>query len=474
MPSTTEEGIDPQEINLHLEHLLKSDLLRRSERLSHLLEYLVTKTLQGGGEHVKESVIAIEAFNRTSSFDSRFDNIVRVHAHRLRKLLDTWYDTEGAHETLRFVIPKGGYMLRVQRADEARLQETPQRTAQEKAAADDVSLEIARFDMEPAPATPFAAPGRAADGPFRSLRIVAAAALAAGLLLGGAMTYGALHWQGMIAQAPVPKGADSLVQPPLGALWKSVFHPGSKCVVSFTNPVFLRSNLPGSRLYVTYHGPLNAPGGTEMSVASRDPLLDRRVAGLGPFYFSDSWTGTGEVAAVHRLTELASGAGFQLRLIRSRALTFNDVNGSNVIFLGSAWANDLQTKFNIGMTPFQCFGTDRIVDNSPKPGEPAAFYSEFNPATKEMTASYALFSVLPGVSSGTKIISSSGIDTNATLAGIDLMTSANGVRELMRRFGGEKQQTLPDYFQAVIRTEIIRGDPAKSSVVAARALPSRN
>ena len=42
------------------------------------------------------------------------------------------------------------------------------------------------------------------------------------------------------------------------------------------------------------------------------------------------------------------------------------------------------------MRPFQCFGTDRIVENSPKPGEPPAFYAELNPPTQEMTASYAL------------------------------------------------------------------------------------
>jgi hypothetical protein len=40
----------------------------------------------------------------------------------------------------------------------------------------------------------------------------------------------------------------------------------------------------------------------------------------------------------------------------------------------------------------------------------------------------------------------------------------------MRRFGTESRQTLPDYFQAVIRTEIIRGDPANASIVAVRPL----
>jgi hypothetical protein len=146
------------------------------------------------------------------------------------------------------------------------------------------------------------------------------------------------------------------------------------------------------------------------------------------------------------------------------------MKGSNVIFLGSPWANDMQAKFNIGITPFRCFGTENIVNNDPKNGEPAAWLPELNPTTKELVASYGLFSVLPGPGSGTKIVSSSGIDNYATLAALDLMTSPEGVREIMRRFGTANQQTLPDYFQAVIRTEIIRGDAANASVVAVRAL----
>jgi hypothetical protein len=55
--------------------------------------------------------------------------------------------------------------------------------------------------------------------------------------------------------------------------------------------------------------------------------------------------------AVHKLTELATQSGFHFRMVRGRALTYDDMKGGNVIFLGSPWANDMQAKFNIGMTP---------------------------------------------------------------------------------------------------------------------------
>ena len=76
--------------------------------------------------------------------------------------------------------------------------------------------------------------------------------------------------------------------------------------------------------------------------------------------------------------------------------------------------------------------------------------------------------MLPGVTPGTKILSSAGIDTYGTAAGIDFLTSAAGVTELIERLDPQHRRKLPDYFQAVIRTEIVRGDPARTALVLTR------
>jgi hypothetical protein len=434
----SDAAADPAKVHLHLERLLKSDLLRRSASLTHLLQYLVVKSLQADGEHLKESVIAIEVFHRSGDFDSRVDNIVRVHAHRLRKLLDTWYQGEGAQDEIRFVVPRGSYMLQIEPNEGTPAHEHTE-TESDLAA-------------PPAPAR------RKSGYPL--------AALLVGIIIGGLGAYVALFFSN---HTPARTSEDSLSRLPLNTLWKSVFRPGANTVVSFTNPAFLRTS-GWPRLYLTYKGPLNAPNGTRLHMGTQDAVLDTRLLPFGPFYFSDSWTGTGEVMAVQKLTELSANSGYHFRLIRSRALTYDEVKNANVIFIGSPWANDMQAKFNIGVTPFQCYGTEKVVNNSPRNGEPAAYYSESNGATNELATTYGIFSVLPGVGPGTKIVSSSGIDTYATFAGLDLMTTANGVREAMRHFGTLDRQTLPDYFQAVIRTEMIRGEPANASIVAVRTV----
>jgi hypothetical protein len=292
-----------------------------------------------------------------------------------------------------------------------------------------------------------------------------------GAILGGVSVFAIMRFTRAGTAAAGLAEKDILMRPPLSALWKSVFRHGTDTVVAFTNPAFLRTG-DRPRVYLTYQGPLNAPNGAQLNAASVHPSLDKRLAPLAPFFFSDSWTGTGEIMAMHKLTEMAADSGYHVRPIRSRALTYADIKGANVVFIGSPWANDMQEKFNMGIAPFfQCFGTEKIVNNAPRNGEPAIWYSEIDPATNALVATYAVFSVLPGAGAGTRMLSSSGIDTYATMAALDLMTTPNGVRDLMRRFGSDSGDgNLPEYFQAVVRTEMIRGEPARSAIVAVRAV----
>ena len=111
-PQSTMTG-SAEETFQYLDILLKSDRLRKSPSLNHLLEYLVRKAVEGKNEEVKESIIAIDVFGRSCEFDGRLDNIVRVQAHRLRKILDAYYASEGSHDKFVVSIPKGSYIATI-------------------------------------------------------------------------------------------------------------------------------------------------------------------------------------------------------------------------------------------------------------------------------------------------------------------------------------------------------------------------
>ena len=63
----------------------KSKSLGKSQRQENLLAYLLQESLSGDSQNVKEYSIAVDVFNRSESFKSSVDSIVRVEMHRLRK-----------------------------------------------------------------------------------------------------------------------------------------------------------------------------------------------------------------------------------------------------------------------------------------------------------------------------------------------------------------------------------------------------
>ena len=88
-----------------------AEWLTRSPRLVKLLQYMGEKYFQGESDHLKEYNIATEVFGRSaSSFNSTDDAIARVEAHRLRKRLKEFYETEGKDHAVQISIPLGTYV----------------------------------------------------------------------------------------------------------------------------------------------------------------------------------------------------------------------------------------------------------------------------------------------------------------------------------------------------------------------------
>jgi hypothetical protein len=72
----------------------------RNERLSRFLRFVVEGHLEDKDLELKESVIAVEVFGRSTNFDSRLDPVVRVEAVRLRARLSDYYSKGGKADAL--------------------------------------------------------------------------------------------------------------------------------------------------------------------------------------------------------------------------------------------------------------------------------------------------------------------------------------------------------------------------------------
>lgn len=90
--------------------VLASEAFQRAPTLGLVLTYICEKYFQGASELIKEYNIAVEALGRGQDFDQKRDSIVRVEAHRLRKRLKEYYESEGKHHAIRIELPLGTYV----------------------------------------------------------------------------------------------------------------------------------------------------------------------------------------------------------------------------------------------------------------------------------------------------------------------------------------------------------------------------
>ena len=102
--------IDGQAVRNQLKQVLSSAGFARNARLSGFLRFLVERHLEGRDAELKESLIAIQVFDRRPDYDPKQDAIVRTEAVRLRARLRRYYAGEGSRAPVIIELPKGGYV----------------------------------------------------------------------------------------------------------------------------------------------------------------------------------------------------------------------------------------------------------------------------------------------------------------------------------------------------------------------------
>jgi len=132
-----------------LAHVLASSAFARSQRLVKLLEYISEKYFSGQAGQVCEYSIATEVLGRPTDFDPAEDAIARVEIHRLRKKLREHYAADGAHQSLKILIPPGMYTPVFQRNGSS-VAETPT-NGKVHAPAEIPTVTVADQPVEPVP-----------------------------------------------------------------------------------------------------------------------------------------------------------------------------------------------------------------------------------------------------------------------------------------------------------------------------------
>jgi hypothetical protein len=106
-PQTRE---DREAILRELDEVLASPHFCNSKRYPTLLKYIVENTLAGKLEVLKERTLGVEVFDRSPTYDTNTDTVVRYTAGEVRKRLLLYYSERGHHAGIRISLPAGSYV----------------------------------------------------------------------------------------------------------------------------------------------------------------------------------------------------------------------------------------------------------------------------------------------------------------------------------------------------------------------------
>lgn len=435
---------------LALQRLLQSHTLANSEAIRRVLKYIVEASVSGHAGEIKEYTIAVEALGRPEDFDPKADNSVRVQMQRLRKKLDEYYKKEGAGDSIRISIPTGHY--------------TPQFNSPAPEKPTDKNNETGGLRTEPAlpPETRTRPSAFLGWKGFTLLLAVSIVALGISLFRGsGRPARSTLH------QSALPNS--------LACLWKPFVSAPKPPLIIYSNGMFLMSRQ--GDLYRYFAGAAHPlPIGAKVpSLAGLDrpgPIPPH----VGPLYYFDAYTGTGEVVAAARIGQLLSDAGENFDIKRDGVVSYDDIRGSNVIFLGAsledAVLRTLPVKgdlvFEDSSRP-EFVGSLEIRDLHPAPGQPSLYRLQRDEKTGALEGEYALISLLPGVVPGRYIMVLGGISTIGTQAAAEFATSTDYMQVVAKALGGP-QAKPSSYFQVLLRVQIRDGVNAKTSCLLVRRL----
>lgn len=97
-------------IEHELGNILRSKQFKRAPAVQAFLEFVVREELAGRGRRINAYAIAFEVFDRGPEFDPSSDTIVRTTAGRLRKGLQSYYDSCDSESPVAITLPKGRYV----------------------------------------------------------------------------------------------------------------------------------------------------------------------------------------------------------------------------------------------------------------------------------------------------------------------------------------------------------------------------
>jgi hypothetical protein len=413
-----------------VERIVASPCFVKSPRLCSFLTYICDLFLHGRAEEINETNIGEALFERPANYDASADGIVRSHASRLRQRLDQYFSEEGAHEPLRLLIPKGGYMP----VFEPRTAGRP-------------VTETLSF---PVPAEPVAPPVQHEPLPtkhFGSLWILSVALALACV----AIVYLLVHPRSSAASQGIA------IRHPL---WGTLFGPDRLTVIVASDTGLTSfQTLTGRKVSLAeylnggYRTHINAPSGTTADA----------VNALG----SRRYTSIVDLDIVTKLFQVPGISPGRTQVRYARDLHLNDLKNGPVILLGAQegtpWVELFERQMNFVLSHDRQRHSFVVTNRSPRGTELARYEADIADPQDKV---YGLIALRPNLEGFGHILILEGTSMAGTESAADFVFDDTRLLPFLEQVKSRDGE-LP-YFELLLQSNSMNGSASQSEVVAYR------
>jgi len=439
-----------------VERILANRDFQRSPRLSDFLRHVCQLTLDGSEDVISEQYLGEVLFGRAPGYDSTSDTIVRSHALRLRRRLENYFQRDGKSESLRLVIPRGGYVPLFIPASYS-MDAVPDKgrdTPTHSDLSSEGPLDRGSHSIGP-PATGLPNLASVEQPPFPGLmtilnryRIVLTLSLCGVLGLIVLVIY---QWQTLrILRTHEYRDRNH-------PLWSRLFNAEepTQIVLGDSGLVLFHA---ASRQYVSLHDYVNNDFSKEL------PYVQHTEPQFALFLAGRRYTSLTDAMATVRLLRLPEARPDRTIVSFSRDMHLDDFKSGNIVMIGAQEADPWVELFERQMDfVFSIDTPDKhavFLDRHPLKGE-SAIYSPEQDGPNQI---YAVIAFLPNLTGTGNVLLLEGSNMAGTEAAVDLVMDDQRLIPILRGIQ-QRDGTLP-HFEMMIATSVVKDSPALPRVVA--------
>jgi hypothetical protein len=421
-----------------VERIVVSPSFIKSPRLCSFLTYICELTMQGRADEINELNIGEALFSRAPNYDPSIDGIVRSHASRLRQRLEQYFSEERAQESIRLLIPKGGY--------------TP---VFEARPVPPIEEELAPFPPQLTNVSPAVALPDTATQVISTPWIVPALTLALTMAC-IAIVYLVFHQRTGPPAAPI-----TATRHPL---WSSLFGPDhpTMIVASDTGLTSLET-ITGKNVRLAeylnddYRDHISTPAGTTIEIART--LASRRYT---------------SIVDLNIATKLYMLPGIPLNRIQvryARDVRPNDFKSGPVIMLGAQegtpWVELFEDRMNFVFRHDRQKHSFLVLNRSPQRNELTQYDSD---QADPLHKVYGLIALQPNLEGSGQILLLEGTSMAGTESAADFIFDDARLLPFLNKIKN-KDGSLP-YFELLLQSNNMNGNASKSEILAYRTSSS--